>query len=140
MDYVRVVCDGKSTNVDLDGKIRTYSDVVKAAATDFFGKRFPAEVPIGDLSLRGPVAATDDFDAAVLTALQQITPLFLGRKIDETRTKGGAWFLLNVERADPPRGACGPRSSPRSACFSAAIRYLQSFRQVWLPLSQATLA
>ena len=99
-DYARVVYRGTSVNVDIDGKIRTFSDIAKVAAIEHLGKSAAAEVPAGALSLRGPVAYTEDLNGDVLVSLRGLDTLSLGRVIDRARVPGGAWFLLEIGFVD----------------------------------------
>ena len=106
--YVRVVYDDISVNIDLDGKIRTYSDIAEAAATKFLGKSVAAEVPVGALSLHGPVAATHDVDQDIINTLSAMATLSSGQWIDKTIATNGDWFLLKIdqiERKGPAPGA-----------------------------------
>jgi len=99
VDYVRVVCGKVSVSIDLDRKTRTFSDIAEAAAIKHLGKSAAAEVPAVALSLRGPVAYTDDLTDAVLAALREMDTVSLGRVIDPARATGGAWFLLEIDSA-----------------------------------------
>ena len=95
-DYVRVVYRGISANINLDGKIRTYSDIAEVAAIKHLGQSTAANVPLSALSLRGPVAFTEDLSPTELDSLEGMKVLSLGRVIDAARVKGGAWFLLKI--------------------------------------------
>jgi hypothetical protein len=95
--FVRVVYGGKSTNVDLDARIRTFSDIAKAAAIEHLGNRYPAEVPIGALSLRGPIAAASK-DLA-LAELAHAGDVEFSEGIDCGRVTNGSWFLLQIDAA-----------------------------------------
>ena len=99
-DYARVVYRGTSVNVDFDGKIRTFSDIAKVAAIEHGMTLVDARVPAGALSLRGPVAYTDDLNDAVLVSLRGLDTLSLGRVIDRARVPRGAWFLLEIDFVD----------------------------------------
>jgi hypothetical protein len=93
--FVRVVYGSKSTNVDLDARIRTFSDIAEAAALKHLGNRFPAEFPIGALSLRGPIAAASKDSA--LAALAQAGVVEFSEGIDCDRMTKGSWFLLQTD-------------------------------------------
>ena len=104
LSYVRVVFAGKSTNIDLDGKIRTNSDIAENAATKHLGMTLlEAEVPTSALSLRGPVFAASKAEALhFLVALTDEAELS-----DLIAVSSGAWFLLTIHvlvRATPPPG------------------------------------
>jgi hypothetical protein len=93
--FVRVVYEGKSTNVDLDGKIRTFSDIAKAAAIEHLGNRFPSEVTIGALSLHGPIAAVSKESA--LAELAHAGDVEFSEGVDCVRITNGSWFLLHID-------------------------------------------
>ena len=104
-EYVRVVSGKVSASIDLDRKVRTFSDIAEAAAGKHLGMPLQeARVPLCSLSLRGPVAFTDDLTDTVLAALQEMGTVSLGRVIDPTRFTSGAWFLLEIDSA---RGVSG---------------------------------
>ena len=95
VDYVRVVNNNVSVNIDLDGKMRTYSDIAEAAATKFLGMPLTeAHVPVSALSLQ-----------VIIDTLSAMDTLSSGQKIDKTIATKGAWFLLKIERAGPAPGA-----------------------------------
>ena len=96
VDYVRVVYGDISVTIDLDGRIRIYSDIAEAAASKFLGKSVAAEVPVGYLSLRGPVAATDSLNQGIIDILSAMDTLQSGRLIDSTIATRGSWFLLTI--------------------------------------------
>jgi hypothetical protein len=96
VDYVRVVYRAVSACIDLDGKIRTYSDIAEAAAVKHVGKKLAEDIPMGALALHGPVAFTEDLSEAVLASLRGLGKLSFGRVIDRTLMKNGAWFLLEI--------------------------------------------
>ena len=105
VDYVCVVYNESSTNVDLDGKIRTYSDIAKAAAVDFLGSTLvDAGVSISALIFRGPIAATDGISPKTIEELSEMPVVSLGKRIDALAS-GGAWFLLTIKRAESAPGA-----------------------------------
>ena len=123
-DYVRVVYGKVSASIDFDRKMRTFSDIAKAAAVEHLGKSAAAEVPAGALSLRGPVAFTDDLTDAVLAALREIGTVSLGRVIDPTRFTSGAWFLLEI---DSTRGVSGMLEANRvCACPNLVLCHFLS--------------
>lgn len=98
VDYVRVVCGKVSASIDLDRKIRTFSDIAVTAAVKHVGMPLhEAHIPLRALSLRGPVAFTDDLTDAVLAALREMDPVSLGRVVDPARATGGSWFLLEID-------------------------------------------
>ena len=100
---MRVVYDTVSVDVDLDGRIHTYSGIAEAAAVKHLGMTLTeAHVPMSALSLRGPVAFTEDLSEVVLASLGRQSTLSLGLVIDRTRVENGAWYLLVIDR--PPRG------------------------------------
>lgn len=71
VDYVRVVFrnNKKCVNVDIDSRIRTYSDIAEAAAVRHLGMTLlEAHIPAGALDLRGPVAFTEDLNESVLAS------------------------------------------------------------------------
>ena len=112
VDYVRVVFrnNPKCINVDIDGRIRTYSDIAEAAAVKHLGMTLlEAHIPAGALDLSGPVAFTEDLNESVLASLGGLSTLSLGRAIDRSQVGNGAWFLLEIASA-VVSGACGSMS------------------------------
>jgi len=105
-DYVRVVYRGNSASIYLDGKIRTYSDIAEGAAGKHLGQSTAANLPLSALSLRGPVAFTEDLSPTELDSLKGMKVLSLGRVIDAARVKGGAWFLLKISVGRRCKHAC----------------------------------
>lgn len=102
VDFVRVVYCSSSVNIDLDGRIRTYSDIAEAAAAKHLGRSAAAEVPASALSLRGPVAvASKDLALAALTSVGG--GVELSDEIDCVLVTSGAWFLLTIDLVDPSR-------------------------------------
>ena len=122
VDYARVVFGKVSASIDLYGKIRTYSDIAKAAAIDHLGKSAAAEIPAGALSLRGPVAFTDDMTDSVFVALRGMGTVSLGQVIDPKRVTGGAWFLLEIDSARDVSGMLV--TSGVRACSSPMLDHL----------------
>ena len=88
VDFVRVVYNESSTNVDLDGKIRTFSDIARVAANDHLGRITSENVPMRCLCLRGPVVATSKVQA--LIDLKLLGDLELSDSIDASRSRNGA--------------------------------------------------
>jgi len=98
VDYVRIVYRNSSVNIDVDGKIRTYSDIAESAAVKHLGMTLlEAHVPGSALSLRGPVAAASK--AVALSALVLVGGLELSDEIDHAQVTAGAWFLLEIDLA-----------------------------------------
>ena len=120
MDYVRVVYGKVSACIELDGRIRAFSDVAKAAAIEILGRH----VAIGALSLRGPVACTNDLTDAVLGALELMDTLSLASLCDPQRVTGGAWFLLGINLS-----FTGESRRCETASRAAGALYLSSCRK-----------
>ena len=96
---MRVLYRNASVNIDLDGKMRTFSDVAEAAAVKHLGMTLTeAHVPMGALSLRGPVLAVKkDVAMAAFNLLDGCVEF--SDEIDRTRVTNGAWFLLDIDRS-----------------------------------------
>ena len=101
VDFVRVLYRNVSTDIFLDGAIRTYSGVAEAAAVKHLGRRGAAEVPTCALSLRGPVESASKISA--LAALALVEDIELSALIDRARVTDGAWFLLEIESSGESR-------------------------------------
>ena len=96
-----------AANVDIDSRIRTYSDIAEVAAVKHLGMTLlEAHIPAGALDLRGPIAFTDDLNEIVLASLGGLSTLSPGRAIDRSQVGNGAWFLLEIASAFVP-GAYG---------------------------------
>ena len=94
-DFVRVVYGGASTDIFIDGRIRTYSGIAEAAAVKHLGMTLlDAHVPASALFLRGPVVAASKLLA--LGELKNVGGLELSDEIDHARVSNGAWFLLEI--------------------------------------------
>ena len=94
-DYVRVVYQSASANVDLDGKIRTYSDIAKAATIEHLGRSAAAEAPASAFSLRGPVVAASK--ALALEQLMLLADIELSDEINRDRVTNKSWFRLEID-------------------------------------------
>jgi hypothetical protein len=97
VEYARVVFHEISSNIDLDGKIRTYSDIAKWAAIEHLGRSAAADVPVSALTLHGPVVAVSKESA--LAILNSVGGVEFSDEIDRSRVTNGVWFLLKVNFA-----------------------------------------
>lgn len=98
--FVRVLYRNVSTDIFLDGAIRTYSGIAEAAAVKHLGRSAAAEVPACALSLRGPVESASKVSA--LAALALAENIDLSVLIDRALTDG-TWVLLEIASSGESR-------------------------------------
>lgn len=100
MAYVRVLYRDTAVNINLDGMIRTFSDIAKAAAIEHLGMTLlEAHIPAKALSMSSPVVAASKDSA--LASLRSVGSVELSDDVNRLPLANGAWFLLFIDRSRP---------------------------------------